>query len=258
MFRMRKTAVALALVGAIGLATLPSEPAHATGFPVVDIANLSQNLITAIQEVMSVANQITSLVHEVNMIQNQIKTLQRLPDSFKSIVDGNLTSSVSDLQSLLGSVNGINYTLNQVQDQYKELFPESGDWESIDMTQMAEMTKQWQKTISNASVTAMQAQSVLARVQTNNQQAQDVLANISGADGEVRQLQGTNAMLGVLNNQIGDLTTTLATSARLTATVQATANAKEQQKQEDYQRRIKNYYSVPVTSSLSDLPPIKD
>jgi conjugal transfer/entry exclusion protein len=49
----------------------------------------------------------------------------------------------------------------------------------------------------------------------------DILNRSAGADGEVRQLQSTNQMLGIVSAQLGGLTENLATSTRLTAMMAA-------------------------------------
>ena len=78
-----------------------------------------------------------------------------------------------------------------------------------------------------ASAASIEAQSAVERIQTSNNDTQRILATSMRADGQVRQLQSVNAMLGVLSGQMGDQAVVIATSARVTA-VQAAKESAEQ------------------------------
>jgi conjugal transfer/entry exclusion protein len=84
----------------------------------------------------------------------------------------------------------------------------------------------------------MQFQNSIRNMQDTNMESQRILSQVDGADGEVRQLQGVNSMLGVLSTQMNDVSQNLASSGRVSAMAVAKAQA-----QEDAQRALtKKYY----------------
>ena len=70
-------AVGTALVTAL-FAIAPVLPASAT-VPVIDVANLSQNVLTAARTLEEVNNQIIQIQQGISMLENQARNLTTLP-----------------------------------------------------------------------------------------------------------------------------------------------------------------------------------
>lgn len=236
-FRMRNIR-AIALSALIAL-QMPYS-ATASGFPVIDISNLTQNLLTAAQT--------------LQQLENQIRQMQTYTSSSYYGVNSALGSNYNDLGTLLGQVRGISYNLGNIQRQYEQVFPNQTQWETIDHTQYGQYYKGWNSELSNSASTAMQAQGVISRIQGNNVRAQEILAQTDGADGEVRQLQAQNQMLGLMSGQLNDVNTTLATSARVTATAAAVSAGTKQNERATAEMLRENYTDIGNPTPLNKRP----
>lgn len=223
-FRMRN--IRAITLSALIVLQMPYSAA-ASGFPVIDISNLTQNLLTAAQT--------------LQQLENQIRQMQTYTSSSYYGVNSALGNNYNDLGTLLGQVRGISYNLGNIQRQYEQVFPNQTQWDNIDPTQYGQYYKGWNSELSNSASTAMQAQGVITRIQGNNVRAQEILAQTDGADGEVRQLQAQNQMLGLMSSQLNDVNTTLATSARVTATAAAVSAGTKQNERSTAEMLRKNY-----------------
>lgn len=85
----------------------------------------------------------------------------------------------------------------------------------------ADVFEKWNQSLSDAAKVSMKAQSSLQRTGDYNRQVGAILQRSSTADGEVRQLQSVNQMLGIVLAQMGDIGMVLATNSRITAQMAA-------------------------------------
>lgn len=187
---------------------------------VIDISNLKQTTLTAVRSAEQIKNQI-------EQIRNQVRSLQTLPAAAFGPVKSIYDSNMQELNGLLSDVQGISFDLNRIDGQFDQLFPQ-GTWDQIDFNRYEQYYRDWTKELSEASKIAMKAQSVVERSQAFNNEAAAILSRSSAADGEVRQLQSTNQMLGIMAGQLDGLTQTLAVSARVSAMAAAQAANREE------------------------------
>jgi P-type conjugative transfer protein TrbJ len=187
---------------------------------VIDLSNLQQNTLTAVRTAQQIENQI-------EQIRNQVRSLQTLSASTFSPLTGIYASNMRELDGLLADVKGISFDLNKIDTQFDQLFPE-GTWDHIDQNQYQKYYQDWNRELSEAAKVSMKSQSVIQRSQAYNNEAAAILSRSAGADGQVRQIQATNQMLGIMSGQLDGLTQSLAFSARVTATAAATAAQKEE------------------------------
>ncbi len=212
----------------LSLSMVPIRQASAI-ITVIDYSNLRENTLTALRNAQQIQNQLS-------MIANQVKTLTTLPSEMFGAVKGIYDSNMRELNSIMSSVQGISFDLNQISSQYDQLYPQ-GRWDSMSSGQYAEIIQKWNTELSNAAKIAMQGQSVIQRSQDYNNEAIAILNRSSGADGEVRQLQSTNQMLGIVSSQLSGLTENLATSSRITA-MMAAEDAQRREAAAAYNRKL--------------------
>jgi P-type conjugative transfer protein TrbJ len=229
------------------IALLGTGRASATGIPVFDASTFGQSLITAQRAVQQVANQATQIANQVNMIQNQIRSLMTLGEGSFSALTGNLNNQLSQLTGVLDTVRGVGYQISSIEDQFKNLFPPNGDWSNKLLSSYSGYFQQWSDQLQGAAQTAMKSQAVIANIRADNAEAQNILAQSKASDGEVRQLQAVNSMLGILTNQLGDMTMAMTTSDRLTASALAAAQAEK-----DARRAAIRRYTTPVDVPIGD------
>ena len=87
-----KQTVGAALIAAAVAIMLPI-PAHAT-VPVIDFANLTQNVLTAARTLEEVDNQVTQIQQGISMLENEARNLTSLPFSV-----------LAELQSSMGQID---------------------------------------------------------------------------------------------------------------------------------------------------------
>ena len=214
---------------------------YATGFPTLDISNLAQNILQAFRMVESIQKLVQQIQNQKAQIQNQLQSLKRLDfHSFNSIRNY-LNSNINRLNGLLGNVNGIGYTYSNIQSQFDTLFPPGTNWANIPWSNYNQYYRDWNNQIQDAARISMHSQGAINDIRFNNQRAMEIMNQSRVADGEVRQLQSTNQMLGVLNNQLSNLNGLTATGNRLTASIGAKAAANSEIKRQAKQGLTDGY-----------------
>jgi len=248
-----KKRVQRVLIGAMLLAgspalSLSSNQADAA-LLVTDLSNLQQNTLTAVRTASQIQNQL-------EQIRNQVKTLTRLPSSTFGPVKGIYDSNTRELNGLIADVQGISFDLNQIDGQFNQLYP-TGTWDNVSRSQYEQYFQNWNKELTEAAKTAMKAQSVIERSKNYNDQAASILESSNGADGEVRQLQANNQMLGIVSAQLNGLTENLAASSRITATAAAEAAQRREAEQAYRNKLMTGYGGLNTTPQPITLPEIK-
>ncbi|SDD57045.1 P-type conjugative transfer protein TrbJ [Cupriavidus sp. YR651] len=109
--------------------------AHATGFPVIDISNLIQNTMTALQSVKDEVYQNTNIAYQYKMMANQLLQATGLDPSQLTEQLGALQSEISSnetyggaLKDLYGSLSGNADYLNRVQSMVVSSGKSPGQW----------------------------------------------------------------------------------------------------------------------------------
>jgi P-type conjugative transfer protein TrbJ len=239
----------LLVAGSVGVPGW-SPDLHAA-MPVVDISNLQQNTLTAVRTAQQIQNQI-------EQIRNQVRTLQTFSASSYSPLTTIYASNMRELDGLLADVQGIGFDLSRIDAQFNELFPE-GQWSQVDQSRYRDYYEDWNRELTEAARLSMKSQSAIQRSQAYNNEAAAILSRSAGADGEVRQLQATNQMLGVMAGQMDGLTQTLAFNARVSATAAASAAQKEEAERA-FSRQMWNGYGnadAKATPKYTNMPSLK-
>lgn len=202
---------------------------------------------TAIEAANSAANTATMVGQTYTMIANQARALKTLPEDKWNQVKSAFQENDEQVQSLLLNMKGISFDMGGIDGSFSDMFPEGTDWSNINLGDYSSYFGKWGDEIKNASSNAMKGQAILDKIKNNNGRLQDILKGVEGADGQVRQLEGTNQMLGVLGNQLGDISASLATTGKLSATAQAQAQAES-----EAQRELMDKYSKQVEVPQND------
>lgn len=246
---MKHLLTTIAIGGSLMTCALPHD-AFAE-LPVIDLSNLQQSTLTAARTAQQIENQI-------EQIRNQVRSLQTFsPDSF-SPVNAICQSNMNELNGLLADVKGISFELNRIDSQFDQLFPE-GKWDQIDSSRYQDYYRDWNRELSDAAKVSMKSQSVIQRSQAYNNEAAAILNRSAGADGQVRQIQATNQMLGIVAGQLDGLTQTLSFNARVSATAAASA-AQKDEAERAFSRQMWNKYGEVNTkpnAKYTNMPSLK-
>jgi P-type conjugative transfer protein TrbJ len=239
----RRLLVALLVATTLALGMAPA----GAQYPVIDVANLVQNVLTAARTLEEISNQITQIQQFVQMLQNQARNLTSLPFSIAQQLD----QSVSQITSLMGQAQGVLYDIQNVQSQFQRFYPTTINAAASDAQLIADAQTRWQYSLSALQHT-MEVQSQIVQDLPADQSQLDTLVGQSqGAVGILQATQAGNQLVALQTKQIGALQALIASQARAQAIEQARQAEAEQQAHEQYQRFLGgapgDYTPVPVT-----------
>jgi len=212
LWRMRSVCMILVVSGISAGETLQA------AIPVVDAANLTRNTITSMQMVQDVIHQAEQIQNQLRQYDAQLQALERFDTSSYDNIQRVMAKNRYEVSRLLQDLETVSFNLERIDGQYSEIFPEDGAWSAEDSERYRHYSHQWNEELRASSRKAMEAQSVLSRTEEYNAEVAEILQRSEAADGDVRQLQAQNQMLGVMSAQLSDLTTTIAASERAHAT----------------------------------------
>lgn len=199
-------------VAAIVLASsLPAlvTPVHAYGLPVIDASNLSQNIVTAIENVAHTMKQIqqyqTQLQQYENMLQNTTSPSQQIWDS-ASLTMNQLRSSIDTLNGYKTSLGSIDAYLGKFKDlsDYRNspCFSYNGctqaQWAA--MTDSERLGSESQKKANDALFKGLDRQ--LEGLQTDAAQLQRLQAAATGATGQLEAIGYASQLASHQSNQL--------------------------------------------------------
>lgn len=233
---MRRTRLArlaaILLSASVAPVVLQVAPAHAQfGGIVFDPSNYAQNVLTAARSLEQVTNQITSLQNEAQMLMNQARNLASLP--YSSLQQ--LQQSVQRTQQLLSQAQNIAYDVQQIDQVFQQTYGHVS-FSATDQQLIADARSRWQNTVAGLQ-DAMRVQAgVVGNIDTNRTQMSALVGQSQGATGALQAEQAGNQLLGLVAQQIVDLTAVVAADGRAQALVAAERVAAAEQGREQRRR----------------------
>ena len=234
-----------AAVIAMAAAVLPL-PALAT-VPVIDFANLTQNVLTAVRTLEEVDNQITQIQQGISMLENQARNLTALPFS----VLAELQSSMGEINQLMGQAQSLAYSVQQVQQQFQQLYPnyQSANFPG-NVTQaslLADANARWQASVSTFQHTMEVQSQIVAAIPSDQADLSALVGQSQGAAGALQAIQSGNQLLALQSRQLSATQDLIAADARAQA-ANAMQNAEVQSAaQAEWQRFYGNGVSYTPT-----------
>lgn len=234
--------------GIIALALVPSVAGAWFDLSALMAANLVQTTITA-------TTVVAELINSYKQLEGMKRTLASLDPSAFGQNYALVKSRVKELDGLLGEVNRATYTAESVNSSFKGLY--SSDFRKFDFETYKDKKQALLEEVTNAAKVSMKAQNSVAAYRDGlGATINRVLSSSNRGDsGEVQQLQSVVQMLGIVQEQLGTMTTTMNTTSRLTSTQVAAEVTQQQAAMEASERRLSGYSDkgapVPVQRSLA-------
>lgn len=230
-----------ALASVLGMpAAFPAAPATASGLPVFDAANYSQNLVEAARALEQINNQVRSLRNEAGMLQNMAKNLETI--DFPQLQQ--MTTSMQQIDQLLAKAQGIDFKVEGLDQRVEKLFP--------GVLQRA-LTSDERVANARARLDAAQAAyrqsiEVEAQVAQNVKEDAGLLAELAassqGAVGALQVGQAANQLLALSVKQQLQLQNLMATEFRETAI----ERARRAQAEEDGRATTRRFLDGPAAN----------
>ncbi|MGY4408436.1 P-type conjugative transfer protein TrbJ [Bradyrhizobium sp. LB7.1] len=198
---------------------------------VFDPNNYVQNVLTAARELQQINNQITSLQNEAQMLINQAKNLASLP--YSSVQQ--LEQSIQRTQQLLSQAQRIAYDVQQIDRAFSTMYAPA----SISMSNgllVGNAQTRWQNSVAGLQ-DAMRVQAgVVGNLDTNRTQMSALVTASQGASGALQASQAGNQLLALQDQQLADLTATVASQGRAQSLESAQRAAAQDQGREQLRR----------------------
>jgi P-type conjugative transfer protein TrbJ len=192
---------------------------------VFDVANYSQNLLTAARELQQIDNQIQQLRNEATMLVNQGRNLTSL--NYNSL--SQLLSTLATTNQLISQAQGLTFNVAQSQATFNRLYPGSYGAGTPNAQMVLDAQTRWQTSVE-ALQTSTQMQSQAAQNLLLDQGVlSELVTQSQGAVGALQASQATNQLLALIARQAIQTQQLTVSQDRATALDQARAAADEAQ-----------------------------
>lgn len=168
--------------------------------------------------------QLVEQLRQMAQLYSQLSTgLNALENAAKRLGGGRLVDDILlGHYSLAGDLQTIGYHLETVNRQFERVFPTEEAVRNTRPSDVAELSRGWDREIDQSSLAAARAQTTLSTIETNTRSVQAILERSQRAEqgdqgSQLAKLQALVQMIGVLNSDIGTLAATLATTERVNA-----------------------------------------
>ncbi len=222
---------ACALV-ALGLSTVSVTvpPAHA--ITVFDPANYGQNLLTAVNTLRQINQQIQQLANEAQMLVNQARDLTSLPSS----IAGELQASLGAVDGLIRDAQGIAYDVAEIDREYRRLIPEEYAAGVATSRIVQDAQEAWRMAREGFRHSLQMQAEVVGQVRVDASALDRLVAESQAAVGNLQAVQAGNQLTALATKQAMQLQTLLAASARADALESARAVAAREQARARFER----------------------
>ena len=205
---MGKRSAKAALVLALALSGIAA-PVHSAGWPVIDVSNLSQNVVTAIENVAHTLKQVqqyqTQLQQYQNMLQNtQTPSVQLWDQSMRTMND--LRGAIDTLNYYKRNLGSIDAYLSKFKDtagyRNSRCFSYNGctpdEWAAMKASQ--DMGAESQKRATDALFKGLDQQQ--ASMETDARQLERLQSAATGATGQMQAIGFANQLASQQSNQL--------------------------------------------------------
>lgn len=180
---------------------------------VIDVANLTQNILTAARALEEVSNQITQIQQGIQMLENQARNLTSLPFSIVSV----LNADIGAVNQLMSQAQGLVFRIGHIDQQFQQLYPMSYASAS-DAQLVSDAQTRWQTSLEGLQH-AMDVQSEIVTNLPNDQLQMNLLVGQSqSAVGALQAVQAGNQLVALSTKQMLQLQALVASQARMQAT----------------------------------------
>ena len=223
----------IALAAAAAVLLMGSSASFAQ-WAVFDVANFSQNLLTAARELQQIDNQIQQLQNQAQMLTNQGRNLTSLHYNALS----QLLTTLASTNQLIAQGQGLTFNVAQSQATFNRLYPSSYGASTPRPQMVQDAQTRWQTSVQ-ALQTATQVQSQAAQNLLSDQGVlSSVVTQSQGAVGALQVSQATNQLLALIARQAIQAQQLTVSQDRATALTQARAAADEAQAEQTRLRFI--------------------
>lgn len=234
---------AAALVLAVTL-SLAARVGRAQGIPVIDVANLAQNLISAIEEVIAVAQRITQIAYLVKQLDNMILHTQNYSPG---VWDEQALPLLQQLGDAINQEQAIAYSMSNLDGVFRRKYP--GYVPPQDFHTQYDM---WTRTTLDTVRGVLESTQLQANDFVNEQSRLQALQSLSDSSvGRMQVLQAGNMIAAEQVQQVSKLRQLVMAQANAQAVYMANETNKEAQEQAQVRDWLTNATDKPVGDGVT-------
>ena len=184
--------ISAALV-ALALIAVPTRDAHAQ-WAVLDVANLGENILTAMRTLQSNVNEVQQIANQIEQINHQIENLQKIPGGVSAGLLVNYVNAWTKMTNTFTAINGLAANTGTLAVNYNNLYPARG----AAPLSGAQVIAQLQQYLAQARQTYQgvyqQSGAVMAALPQTQTNLATTLAASTGASGNLDAIQAQTQM----------------------------------------------------------------
>lgn len=229
---MRRRIIALVIAASsAGFYAPPAEAVFGVGDVVIDPTNLVQNILTALNTLEQINNQVKQLQNEAEMLINQAEDLASL--DYSSLKD--LQRILQKIEELLREGDEITYEVGESERRYEETFPES--YEDLTNAEIVvRATDQWKLSRKTFGHSIQMQAAIVTSISESRSTLETLVTESQSATGNLSAVQAGNQLAALSVEQQMQMQTLMASHYRMVALEEARRLAIEEQARERHKR----------------------
>jgi P-type conjugative transfer protein TrbJ len=205
------------IAGATAVALLAATPQARADWPVIDVSNLAQNIMTAARTLEQVNNQITQIQQFVQMLKYEARNVAALPYSILA----QLQASMGQLDSLMSQAQSLAYDVDRLEQQFQSLYPDYGGPNGgNNLTQtglLADARARWTASVDTYRQSMTVQSQIVSAIPADQAELSALVSESQGAAGALQAIQSGNQLLALQSRQLSATQDLLAATARAEA-----------------------------------------
>lgn len=242
--KRRLSSLISALLGAVALAPLAAQPAHAQ-LIVNDPLNLIQTALNAARALQQINNQVTQITNQIRQLENDAKNLTRLGNTFAP----DIMAKLREMDALLNEARGLALKVGETRAALESLY--TGDYRGTDVAARAQAAARQvdaaRSALQMSLILQAQVTEQLRTDQTTLQALSDASANATGA---LSAQQATNELLAFQAQQSMRLQALLVAESR----AEALERARQMEAQAQARAQHDHFFSGAQTAHPGQRP----
>jgi type IV secretion system protein TrbJ len=242
------TGVLLTVTTAVAL--LSAVPRARADWPVIDAANLAQNMMTAARALEEVNNQITQIQQFVQMLEYNARNVTELPFSILS----QLQAAMAQLNGPMSQAESLSYEVDRLEQQFHTLYPSYGGG----VTQaglLADARGRWTASVDTYRHSMTVQSQIVSAIPADQAELEALVGESQGAVGALQAIQSGNQLLALQSRQLFATQDLLAASTRAQAADAMRHAEVENAAKAEWQRFYGNGVGYTSTQVFGGSPP---
>lgn len=205
-----------------------ASPAYPTGIPVIDGANLAQQLIHYITMIVEYATQVEQYAVQASHYQTQVSQLE---NDYRNMVNLDYQSdlkSLEEMQRIMNAAVGISSDTSRMQTQFETLYPDFATYQNQGGASYAQQAAEWARQNQNSALDTLRVQAAIrANIETDSEGLKTLSGTSARASGTKDLLQVANQLSIMQTKQLMQLQQLLVATAKADAAYMAEKASKE-------------------------------